>query len=151
MSQRVISREILIDASVATVWDAWTTEAGIKSFFSSNCKIEARVGGPIEIYFDMEASPGNRGSEGCVFPALQENRMIFFTWNALPHLPEIRKQRTYVTLYLDVVNSRQTQLQFYNGGYGFGGEWDAVFEYFQNAWLKQVLPNLKTALESTQS
>ncbi|HCW76319.1 MAG TPA: SRPBCC domain-containing protein, partial [Candidatus Marinimicrobia bacterium] len=32
MENRVIHGEILINSSVDRVWDAWTTESGIKSF-----------------------------------------------------------------------------------------------------------------------
>ena len=149
MSERTIHGEVLINAPIRSVWEAWTTEAGIKSFFSNNCKVEARVGGPLEIYFNMDAPQGQRGSEGCVFLALQPDKMISFTWNAPPHLPEVRKQRTWETIYFDDVAPNQTKVRFYNGGYGVGGPWDESFKYFQRAWLEMVLPNLKSALEET--
>ena len=148
MENRVIHGEILINSSVDRVWDAWTTVGGIKSFFANNCTIDARVGGPFELYFNMNVPEGDRGSEGCVFLALQPNKMISFTWNSPPHLPAVRQQRTYVTLYLDEISPSRTRLRFFNGGYGIGGEWDDSFAYFQSAWLEQVLPNLKETLEA---
>ena len=54
-SERVIRAETIVDASRDEVWDAWTTEKGIKSFLGPACSIELRVDGPYEIYFDLEA------------------------------------------------------------------------------------------------
>lgn len=148
MSERIIHGEIQINAAVDRVYSAWTTESGIRSFFSKNCKVDARVGGPMEIYFNMEAPPGSRGSEGCVFLALQPNQMISFSWNSPPHLPEVRNQKTHVTIRLNQISENQTRLIFTNDGYGYGGQWDESFAYFQRAWLEIVLPNLKVALEA---
>ena len=148
MEPRMISGTIDIKVPAEQVYSAWTTEAGLKSFFAEHCKVNAQVGGAIELYFNMDAPEGERGSEGCVFLALQPNKLISFTWNAPPHLPEVRQQRTWVSIYLDEVTANKTKVRFYNGGYGNRGEWNAAYDYFQNAWIKQVLPNLKAALEA---
>ncbi|MCF7797168.1 MAG: SRPBCC domain-containing protein [Lentisphaeria bacterium] len=148
MISREIRQTLTINAPVEKVWEAWTTESGIQSFFARNCHVEARIGGPLECYFDMEKPAGERGSEGCVFLALQPNRLISFTWNAPPHLPAVRAQRTHVAIYLKALSEVKTELEFVNAGYGAGGEWDAAFDYFHHAWLDMVLPNLKKMLES---
>ena len=42
--ERAIDKEVLVDASVEQVWDAWITKSGITSFFAPDAEIDARVG-----------------------------------------------------------------------------------------------------------
>ena len=63
-------------------------------------------------------------------------------WNAPPHLPEARKQRTHVTVRLVQKAPGQTVVRVHHDGWGSGGEWDKAFEYFSEAW-GHVLRQLK--------
>ena len=96
--ERVIRAETIVHASQDEVWDAWTTEKGIKSFLAPECNIELRVSGPYEIFFDPEAEFGRRGGEGVRILALEPKKMLSITWNAPPHLSEVREQWTHVTV-----------------------------------------------------
>ncbi len=138
-----IELDIDVNASVDEVWDAWTTEEGIKTFFAPQCSIELRPGGKYEMVFMLSAKPGERGSEGAVFLALEKPRMLSFTWNAPTELPDIRRQRTHVTLTLTKVDERVTKVKLVNDGYGSGGQWKKALEYFERAWGKIVLPRLR--------
>ena len=91
--------EEIIPAPIEAVWQAWTTAEGVRRFFAPQCTIDLRPGGAYEMYFDLEAAAGLRGSEGCVVLAIEEPNMLSFTWNAPPELPRIRDHHTHVTLY----------------------------------------------------
>ena len=41
--EKIISEEAIISAPVTKVYDAWTTERGIKTFLASDCKIDFRI------------------------------------------------------------------------------------------------------------
>lgn len=140
---RVIRGEVVVEADLDAVWDAWTTEDGIASFFAPACNIDLRVGGRYEILFDPAAEPGNRGAEGVVILALQPRRMLAFTWNAPPHMAEIRKQWTHVTVRFQPVGDERTKITLFHDGWGEGPEWDEAFEYFNRAWNDVVLPRLE--------
>ena len=141
-AERAIDKTVEVNASVDDVWDAWTTRAGIVSFFAPDAKIEPRVGGAFEVYIDPEAPPGSRGADDMRFMALQPKRMLSFTWNAPPHLPEARAQRTLVVLRLQPIGDKQTRVTLHHVGWGDGGEWDQAYAYFDKAW-GGVLANLK--------
>jgi len=141
-AERAIDKTVDVNASVDDVWDAWTTRAGIVSFFAPDAKIEPRVGGAFEVYIDPEAPPGSRGADDMRFMALQPKRMLSFTWNAPPHLPEARAQRTLVILRLQPVGDKQTRVTLHHVGWGDGGEWDQAYAYFDKAW-GGVLANLR--------
>ena len=133
-SPRAIEAEVLVKAKLDDVWQAWTTAAGIRTFFAPDALVEARVDGPFEIYMNPYAAPGLKGADGMRVLAVQEKRLLSFTWNAPPHLPEARAQRTYVTLRFAPASDSETRVSLYHGGWGDGGEWDKAYDYFSKAW-----------------
>jgi uncharacterized protein YndB with AHSA1/START domain len=139
---RILRAEIDVPASREAVWAAWTTEAGIKTFFAPAAHIEPRVDGAYEIFFDPEAQPGRRGGDGMRILVFEPPRRISFTWNAPLTQPLVRAQRTVVTLELAAIDAGHTRLRFTHAGWGEGPEWDAAYAYFDSAWGKVVLPSL---------
>lgn len=145
-AERAIELEVVVKAPVADVWKAWTTTAGVKTFFAPDANVELRVGGPFEIYFNPLAKPGDKGADGMRIIGYQEEKMLSFTWNAPPHLPEARKQRSVVIVRLGPLGPAETKVTLYHAGWGSGGEWDKTFEYFSKAWPR-VLANLQERFE----
>jgi len=141
-AERTIDESVVVKAPIAKVWEAWTTAAGIKTFFAPDAKIEARVDGPFQVYINPLAAPGAKGADDMVILALQPPTMLSFTWNAPPHLAEVRKQRTYVTVRLVPQGEGETLVTLYHGGWGTGTEWDQAYAYFTKAW-PNVLKNLQ--------
>lgn len=139
--ERTLVKMATVKAGVDAVWNAWTTTEGIKSFFAPDALIDARPGGPFEIYFNPYARPGLRGADGMVVLAVQEKKMLSFTWNAPPHLPEVRGQRTSVTVRLAPAGEGLTEVRLTHNGWGDGGQWDKAYDYFDKAWA-HVLANL---------
>src|SRR5262245_42150001 len=146
-AERTINKEVVVDATAEQVWQAWTTREGIVSFFAPDANVEARVGGPFQIYFDPQGSPGSKGADDMRFMALQPMRMLSFDWNAPPSLPEARKQRTFVLLRFEPVGEKQVRVTLTHIGWGDGGEWDKAYAYFDRAW-GNVFANLKKRFES---
>jgi uncharacterized protein YndB with AHSA1/START domain len=141
-SDRVLRAQLTVGAPVEAVWNAWTTEEGVKSFFAPGCRIEPRVDGAYEIFFDPLADPGKRGAEGLRILAFEPNRRLVFTWNAPPDQAYVRAQRTVVTLVFEAQAEGRTRLTFTQSGWGSGPEWDKAYAYFDRAWGGFVLPNL---------
>jgi uncharacterized protein YndB with AHSA1/START domain len=145
-AERSLDKEVIVPASIDAVWQAWTTTEGIKSFFAPDARIEARVGGPFEVYMDPKAEPGLRGADDMRVLAVQPKTMISFDWNAPPSLPQARQQRTFVVVRLQPVSDTSTRVTLHHTGWGDGGEWDLAYRYFDRAWTG-VLGNLKTRFE----
>ena len=139
---RTLVKVATVKASVDEVWKAWTTSDGIKSFFAPDARVEARPGGPFEVYFNPYARPGLKGADDMVVLAVQEKKMLSFTWNSPPHLPEVRGHRTAVTVRFKPAGEGLTEVRLTHGGWGDGGQWDQSFSYFDAAWGR-VLGNLE--------
>jgi uncharacterized protein YndB with AHSA1/START domain len=144
---RAIEKEVLVNATPDQVWDAWTTRAGIVSFFAPDAEVDARVGGAFHVYIDPFAEPGAKGADDMRFMALQPKRMLSFDWNAPPSLPEIRKQRTFVMIRIEPADATSTRVALYHTGWGDDGDWDQAYAYFDRAW-GNVLANLKKRFET---
>ena len=96
--ERAIDKEAVVAAPREAVWQAWTSKAGIESFFAPEAEIEPRVGGAFHIHFDPLAEPGLKGADDMRFMALQPPAMLSFDWSAPPLLPQARQQRTFMAV-----------------------------------------------------
>ena len=143
----VVRCEVEIDAPIDRVWHAWTTRAGMQTFFAPDGRVDLRPFGAYEVYFMPAAEPGQRGAEDCVVLAFEEPCMLAFTWSPPPQWPELRKQRTSVVVRLREVSPGRTRVTITHTGFGESPEWGDVREYFANAWGNVVLPLLKHSLE----
>jgi uncharacterized protein YndB with AHSA1/START domain len=146
-AERAIDKDIVVQATLDQAWDAWTTRAGITSFFAPDARIEPRVGGAFQVYMDPGAPAGSKGADDMRFLALQPNKMISFDWNAPPHLPEARAQRTFVVVRFEPLGENSTRVSLHHTGWGDGGEWDEAYAYFDRAW-GFVLNNLKKRFDT---
>ena len=131
---RVIQKEVILPASLAEVWDAWTTVPGVTTFFAPKAKVELTIGGAYEMYFDPDAPPGSQGSEGCKVLSYLPQQMLSFDWSAPPHLPNVRKERTWVVILLEELDERRVKVKLTHLGWRGGEEWDEAFRYFLRAW-----------------
>ena len=148
-AERSLDKEAMVPASVDDVWTAWTTREGIISFFAPDAQVDARPGGAFHIYFNPLGTAGSKGADDMRYMALQPKPMLSFDWNAPPHLPNARAQRTLVIVRFAPVDAKQTRVALHHVGWGDGDEWDRAYAYFDRAWTS-VLDSLKKRFESGQ-
>ena len=146
-AERAIDKEVMVPATLDAAWAAWTTREGVISFFAPDAVVDATVGGPFQIYINPYGEPGMKGADEMRFLAVQPKQMISFDWNAPPHLPEARAQRSFVIVRFFVIDDKNTRVTIHHTGWGNGGEWDKAFLYFDRAW-GNVLANLKKRFET---
>jgi uncharacterized protein YndB with AHSA1/START domain len=145
-AERAVEKEVVINATLEQAWQAWTTRAGIVSFFAPDANIDAHVGGAFQIYIDPGAPAGSKGADDMRVMAVQPMKMLSFDWNAPPSLPQARAQRTFVIVRFMPVDEKTTRVSLHHTGWGEGGEWDQAYVYLDRAW-GAVLGNLKTRFE----
>jgi uncharacterized protein YndB with AHSA1/START domain len=124
------------------VFDAWTTEEGVRSFLGIESRIERRIGGPYELYFGPQMPEGQRGSEGCTVQAWLPGRLFAFTWNAPPKFAYARERWTQVVVELEAEAPGHTRVWLTHHGFeeasatepGHEAEWASVRAYFAAAW-----------------
>jgi uncharacterized protein YndB with AHSA1/START domain len=147
VKEKMLNLFIRINAPLDSVWSRWSSEKGIKKFFAPACDYELKPLGKLGIYFAPGAPKGQRGAEDNLILAVEEKKMVSFTWDAPPQWPAIRQQRTLVTIRFYPTGKNETLVTLSQTGWGQGEEWTTVLNYFSNAWGGFVLPNLKYSLE----
>jgi uncharacterized protein YndB with AHSA1/START domain len=146
-TERAIDKEMVVPATLDATWAAWTTREGIITFFAPDALVEAKVGGPFQIYINPYGEPGMKGADDMRFLAVQPKQMISFDWNAPPSLPAARAQRTFVIVRFVAIDDKNTKVTLHHTGWGTGGEWDKAYGYLDRAW-GNVLGNLKKRFET---
>jgi PTH1 family peptidyl-tRNA hydrolase len=156
---RAVRKDVVVPATPEQVFDAFTTEEGARTFFAPDAHIELEVGGPYELWFDLDAPEGERGSEGCVVLAHERPRFVVFNWNAPPGIPTVRAGRkTRVEVRFDAAGAAEaadaadatdvgTRVRLTHTGWGRGPDWDEAFAYFDGAW-DVVLERLRARFTS---
>jgi uncharacterized protein YndB with AHSA1/START domain len=131
---RLVERTATVAAPPAAVYEAFTTEAGIKTFFAPEARVDLRIGGAYELYFDPEAPPGQRGGEGCTVQGLVPAERLAVTWNFPPSLPSIRGEFALVDLRFEPAADGGTRVSLLHRGFPTGPDGDAAIAYFERAW-----------------
>jgi len=135
MQRRMIRKEVIVNASLEVVWDAWTTPEGAVTFFAPKANIRLAVGGPYELFFDVDAPKGSRGSEDLKILSFLPMEMLSFEWNAPPQYPNVRQgRRTWVVVQFYPLGPNQVRVRLTHLGWRKGEEWDKVLQYFKRAW-----------------
>lgn len=125
---------VRLDADSDSIWRAWTTEAGVRSFLAPESHIEPRVGGAYEIYFLPDQPKGLRGSEGATVLAWEPPHRLMFSWNAPVQFDRLRIQLTVVEVAIEDASDGGSNVTLTHSGWGRGTEWQAVRDYFSRAW-----------------
>lgn len=143
----VLHFSVSVPAPVEDVWDAWTTQEGIESFFAPECSVELEVYGDYEMYFNPDQPDGERGGEGNKILSFEKPEFLAFTWNAPLKFSEIRRQRTVVYVRLQEEEEESTRVELTHIGWPSGDIWKECRKYFDEAWGDVVLPHLKRRFE----
>jgi uncharacterized protein YndB with AHSA1/START domain len=133
-AEPVVRYSFTVAAPPAAVWEAWSTDAGLRTFFAPAARIELRTFGRFDIHFDPAAAAGNQGAEGNVVLAVEPGRMLTTTWDAPPEFPSIRSQRTFLQVLLAPNADGTTRVTLTQSGFGTNPEWLKVHRYFLGAW-----------------
>lgn len=129
-----VVKEAVLDATPEEAFRAFATSEGWKSAMGIESSIDLRVGGPFELYFNMQAPAGERGSEGCKVLSYLPGRMFSFSWNTPPQFPNERYRRTWVVVTFTPAGEGKTAVRLEHAGFGEGGKWPEVRAYFDRAW-----------------
>jgi uncharacterized protein YndB with AHSA1/START domain len=141
---RSIEKRLVVPCSVDDLYGSFTTNAGVVAFFAPEAFVEARVGGPYELYFSAEdeVGPFERGTEGCVVRALEPGRRLTVSWSLPPEFPLLRgqKRRTELTFGFEPDQEEGARLTLTHAGFRTDDEpraqreWDDAFRYFTHIW-----------------
>ncbi|TFG10186.1 SRPBCC domain-containing protein [Candidatus Thorarchaeota archaeon] len=132
--EKAIRKSCTVNAGIDDVWEAWTTQEGVQTFFAPEAGVDFRIGGSYEMYFSPERPRGSRGGEGNRVLSYLPKTMVSFEWNGPPSIPSVRDEKTWVVVQLEPLGRGMTVVKMTHCGWGEGKAWEDLFEYFTKAW-----------------
>lgn len=146
--------EVVVDAPVELVWDAWTTKEGIESWLVPHAEVDLRVGGAIRTNYNRDGKIGDDGTIVTHIMALEPRRALITRFTAPPTAPQAKiAENTWGVMQLESITPSRTRVVLTSYGWKRGGEWDTARAFFEkgNAWtLEQLRLKLSTADGATQ-
>jgi uncharacterized protein YndB with AHSA1/START domain len=127
--------EVVVPASRAQIWEAFTTPDGMKSWIAPEDKVDLAIGGDWKVGFK-----GSQPGGGNVLAWLPEEMLTVHAM-APEWFPTVRKERTIAVFRFDSVDEKQTRVRLSQIGWKDGPEWDKAFDYLSkgNAQLLNAL------------
>lgn len=130
---RVLRQSVVVEAPVDSVWRAFTTGEGLRSFVAPVAEIDLEVGGRWEASYDRDArigDPGNIVNE--ILSYLPREMLSIRVRRAPPDFPfpdEVKEVWTVIQLEeMDDGRSRVTETML---GWKEGRAWDALYAAFE--------------------
>jgi uncharacterized protein YndB with AHSA1/START domain len=131
--ERVLQLAAVIDAPVAEVWAAFTTEAGFRAWAVPLARIDLRVGGSIESSHDPKVALGSGQTIRNEIVALVPERLLVLrNVQAPPGVPfDVAVfQATQTGMWFEPLDAGRTRLTLVNGGFLPGADHDGVMRFF---------------------
>lgn len=130
---RVLRQQVVVGAPLDSVWRAYTTKEGLRSFMAPVVSIDLRVGGMREASYDPDARIGDPGNIVNEILAYLPREMISFrvvqTPTGFPY-PEAVKQ-LWTVVQLDPMEDERVRVTATMLGFGDGQPWDALYQAFR--------------------
>ena len=140
--------EVVVDAPVERVWDAWTTKEGIESWLVPHAEVDLRVGGAIRTNYNRDGKIGDDGTIVTHIMAFEPRRALITRFTAPPTAPQAKiAENTWGVMQLESITPSRTRIVLTSYGWKRGGEWDTARAFFEkgNAWtLEQLRLKLST-------
>jgi uncharacterized protein YndB with AHSA1/START domain len=139
--------EVSVRAPLDEIWRAWTTSESIARWFSPAANVEARQGGPFELFFDP-SDHDHMSTKGCVFTSVEPKRRLDFNWKGPDQYAELMNGSplTSVTARFEEEDG-STRVIVEHTGWGDGQEWAEARAWHKRAW-EDVLKSLKSTQEA---
>lgn len=127
-----LRHDVVIDAPVADVWDAFTTKDGLESWMAPKVEIDLRVGGTLRSVMKADAEIGGDATIESTILSLEPLRMISLRPMKAPGnfpFPNAMK-KSWSVVYFDALGERRTKLTMIGLGYTDEPESMEMRDYF---------------------
>jgi uncharacterized protein YndB with AHSA1/START domain len=146
-----IGVERQLAAPVERVWEWWTDEQRVRSWFAPAAHISAEPGGPYELFWEPE-HPERNSTAGCRVLDSAPTERLAFEWKGPEEHAAVMNgvpPPTAVLVTFTALDDELTHLRVEHIGWGEGPEWEAARTWHVQAW-DGVLGQLESQLARSQ-
>jgi uncharacterized protein YndB with AHSA1/START domain len=122
VSDKVLVLAVTVPAPLKTVWQAFTTSAGLSTWLTPGAVVDLRPGGEWTAHF-----PGGSTGGGTIISFIPERELVLSAL-APDRFPTVRAQRTRARFRF-VAKGNSTLVELTQTGWMAGDEWDKAYEY----------------------
>lgn len=130
---RVLQLSIVVNATPAQVWDAFTTAEGYRAWVAPVAAVDLRIGGDIEASYDPAAKIGGPDNIRNRIVAYVPQRLLSFrnvqAPKALPHRELFGE--IVITLEIEDLGAGRSRVSLTAVGYGPGEGFDVLYRHFE--------------------
>jgi uncharacterized protein YndB with AHSA1/START domain len=120
--QQPLVTEGVVDAPLDSVWNAFTTAAGLESWMAAHASLDLRIGGMMQTVYAPVGTLGDASTIENTILAYEPKRMLAIKVSKAPAgfpFPNAIK-RMWTVIYFEAVDSAKTRVR--EVGLGFGAE-----------------------------
>lgn len=141
--QQPLVFEGVVDAPVDSVWDAFTTRAGIESWMAAHASFDLRIGGTMQTVYAATAKLGDPSTIENRILAYEQKRMLAIQVSKAPEgfpFPNAIKSM-WTVIYFDAVDPTKTRIREVSMGFGSDDESQKMRQFFDrgNAFTMAAL------------
>ena len=146
----VLLQEVIVEASVKDVWDAYTTEEGWKAWASPAVEIDLRAGGRIRTHYGARARIGDPGTNVIHIVNYVPERLLTLQAEVEERWPEVMKQdagNLMNVIVFEPQGKQRTKILSYGVGYKDTEAYNKLMEFFipaNEGLFRQLKDHLET-------
>jgi len=130
--------ELDLAATRDRVWDLFTTADGLASWLCLRARVEPRVGGAYELFWNPDPKrPDSDSTLGCRVLTIDRPRLLSFSWRGADEVADVMNADgvapTEVTVELRP-RPTGTRIFLIHDGWGDGEGWERARGWFDRAW-----------------
>jgi len=120
---RELRMEVQVPGVRDSVWQAFTTTAGLESWLWQDCSVDLRPGGGWLVHF-----PGGSTGGGTI-EKFKRGRELRIHAMAPDQFPTVRSVGTTALFQFEAIGDTATRVRLVQTGWRSGEEWDRAFDY----------------------
>ncbi len=131
--ERVVIQEVLLNARIEKVWDAYTTDDGWSAWASPAVKINLRAGGTIQTHYTPNAKIGDAGTNTLHIVNYVPQKVLTLRAELSERWPDIMKQdadNLMNVIVFEAISDNRTRILSYGVGYRDDPAYDKLMEFF---------------------
>jgi uncharacterized protein YndB with AHSA1/START domain len=121
--RRELRFEVLVPGPRDSVWDAFTTTAGLETWLWKDCIVDLRNGGEWTVNFGGGKTGGGR------IERFRRGRDVTIHAMAPEWFPTVRTKGTTAKFEFEALGDTATRVRLRQTGWEKGAEWDSAYNY----------------------
>ncbi|NQU49752.1 MAG: SRPBCC domain-containing protein [Planctomycetes bacterium] len=140
----ILLQEVIVEAPVQSVWNAYTTEEGWKAWASPAVEIDLRAGGLIRTHYGKDAHVGDPGTNVLHIINYIPERLLTLQADVEERWPEVMKldaENLMNVILFESLGENRTKIMSYGVGYKNTEAYNELMNFFipANEGLFKVL------------